>query len=172
MSAPLSGGRAALSVVAFAAAFVTLVHCGDDDPKGIECTITNTGKSCSCKVGREPLGFCSEQVLGVPSVCCAQAEWPNAGVCTCDLVVCVSTPGACKCSRSTQRLEGGEEVAECPQGTSDATRCCVDRAGNCGCYPKTADQCGEGAADVDQCDYFKAQLPCTAGERAVKTCEQ
>lgn len=155
--------------------FVALVHCGDDDANPIECTIAPSGKTCDCTPGSETLGFCSPEVLGVPSVCCAQDSWPAKGKhCTCDLVVCVSIPnGICKCSRSSQKLQDptAQEVAECPFATNDTTRCCVDKAGNCGCYPKSADQCGEGATDVDKCTYFKAQPPCAAGEHTVNTCE-
>lgn len=155
-------------------AFVALVHCGDDNSTLIECSLGPTGKTCDCTPGNETLGFCSPQILGEPSVCCAQDGWPASGKhCTCDLVVCVSLLGKCKCSRASQKLTdpAGEEVAECPNTTNDATRCCVDKEGNCGCYLKTDDQCGEGATDVDKCTYFKAQPPCATGTHAVTTCE-
>jgi hypothetical protein len=158
--------------------FVALLHCGDDRDDLIECTAGPTGKTCDCTTGKEQLGFCSPEILGIPSVCCAEDGWPSKGKhCTCDLVVCVSTAGgACKCSRSTERLQpptgvAADEVAECPNVTSDTTRCCIDKAGNCGCYLKTADQCGEGATDVDKCDYFKAAPPCATGTHSVTTCE-
>jgi hypothetical protein len=158
--------------------FVALLHCGDDGGTKIECNFAVDGKSCDCTPGVEQLGFCSPDILGIPSVCCAQDGWPASGKhCTCDLVVCVSFPGTCKCSRGTQRLQAptgvpAEEVAECPNPTSDTTRCCVDKEGNCGCYPKTADACGDGATDVDKCDYSKTNLPCAAAQHAVTTCER
>lgn len=158
--------------------FVALLHCGSDDTTVIECTFGPDGKSCDCTPGQEQLGFCSPDILGIPSVCCAQDGWPASGKhCTCDLVVCVSIPGTCKCSRSTERLQPptgvlAEEVAECPQVSNDATRCCVDKNGNCGCYLKTADQCGEGATDVDKCDYSKTKPPCASAQHAVTTCER
>lgn len=164
------------ALAAFAAAFVALVHCGDDDDKTpIECSIAGAGKSCECKPGRETLGFCSERVLGIPSVCCAQDGWPAADHrCTCELIVCLEVPGACKCARWSERLSAAnaEEVAECTAKTSDDTRCCVDKAGNCGCYLKSADQCGEGATDVATCDYHVAAPPCATGEHGVTTCEE
>lgn len=168
--------RARSPAIVTVALVAFVVHCGvDDDKTKIECDFLSTGKACECKPGRETLGFCSERVLGIPSVCCAQDGWPAADHrCGCDLVVCVSIPGTCKCSRSTQRLAdpAGEEVAECPAKTGEGTRCCVDKLGNCGCYLRTADQCGDGATDVDKCDYFAAKPPCATAEHPVKTCEE
>ena len=47
------------------AAFALLLHCGEDKPTPIECTIPPQGKVCECTYGAEAIGFCSEQVLGI-----------------------------------------------------------------------------------------------------------
>lgn len=156
-------------------AFVALLHCGDDDELKITCTSSVDHKTCDCTPGNEVLGFCNP-TAGIPSppaICCAQDGWPAKGLhCVCDQIVCVVTGDACKCGRASERNAQGEEVATCPSPANDATRCCVDKAGNCGCYLKTADQCGEGATDVATCDYNATKAACAAGQHTTTTCEQ
>lgn len=158
-----------------ALAFVALLHCGGDDDLKISCTLAADGKSCDCTPGREVLGFCNP-AAGIPSppaVCCAPAGWPANGLhCTCDQIVCVVTNDVCKCGPSKERNADGEEVADCPTPSNDTTRCCIDKAGNCACYPKSADQCGDGASDVATCNYNATKIACAAGGHSTTTCEQ
>lgn len=163
-----------LSVLA-PVALVALLHCGDDDELTITCDLATDGKSCDCTPGNEVLDFCNP-AAGIPSPpaeCCAPDGWPARGLhCTCDQIVCVVTSDVCKCGRSTERNPQGDEVASCPKPSSNDVRCCIDKAGNCGCYPKTADSCGDGATDVASCDYNATKLACAAGQHPVTDCEK
>jgi len=157
-------------------ALVALLHCGDDDTLKIECKLAADGKSCDCTPGNEVLGFCNPAagIPSLPAVCCAPEGWPASGLhCTCEQIICVTTDQGCRCTRATERQQpGGEEVATCPLPSSDTVRCCIDKTGNCGCYPKAADQCGDGATDVATCDYNTPKLACPAGQHTTTTCEQ
>ncbi len=173
-----TGLRSRASSFVITAAFVALIHCGEDEGLTIECTVANDGGTCDCTPGTAVIGFCNVELIGPPAACCAQPGWPGAGThCGCDRIDCVSLPGRCKCTRHSQRIqpspgEAVEDVAECPIVTNTEARCCVDTAGNCGCYLRTNGQCGEGAVEVDKCDFFKVAATCPAGETRTNTCEE
>jgi hypothetical protein len=158
------------------ALFVALVHCSSDNPVSTVCDIAFDGKTCSCKRERGgELGACGPLIVGAPAHCCAATNWPAEGTtCTCEEVVCATVTTGCVCGLASTRAKTDpsyNEVAECPTNSDGSTHCCLQPGGDCGCFPRGADQCQPGSTDVQTCNYASVEHTCATGTHEEVSCE-
>jgi hypothetical protein len=142
---------------------------GPDGGVLANCSVLQVENECFCDTmntgGLGPNGAaCGPSTVG-NGVCCADIQWPAAGLsCTCQAYQCkqVGTDGTCQCGNNTT----GPTTTCSPAGASFT--CCQHAHSYCECGPSVTCETQYGDVSVSQCSAGTAgNAQCLSSQQKV-----
>ncbi len=154
------------------------VACGANDATSSQAiTCTGSGTFCDCApsdAGSSDTTCSAAAIQGGDGVCCASADYPASGACSCTITTHCYTSGSgtllvCKCSVTASAADG-TSTASCTPPSGG--HCCVTGQGSplgasCSC---SSTACLASETEVPSCSQADTAPTCAANEHAVDVC--